>query len=83
MLMNADSVDFDAITSFVIGRAFVVSNTLRPGFLEKIYENALAHELRKAGFAVTQQHNISVCYDDVVIGVYAADLFVETRCWLS
>ena len=45
-----------------------MSNTLRIGFLEKVYENALAHELRKAGFAVNQQHNISVYYDDVIIG---------------
>jgi GxxExxY protein len=75
--MNADGVDFNAITSFVIGRALVVSNTLRSGFLEKIYENALAHELRKAGLTVDQQHNISVYYDDVIIGVYTADLFVE------
>ena len=75
--MHADSIDFNAVTAFVIGRALAVSNTLRIGFLEKVYENALAHELRKADFEVKQQHNISVYYDDVVIGVYTADLLVE------
>ena len=47
------------------------------GFLEKVYENALAHELRKAGFLVVQQHPISVWYDGLVVGEYFADLFVE------
>jgi GxxExxY protein len=75
--MHADSIDFDAITEFVIGRALVVSNTLRTGFLEKIYENALAHELRKAGFEIKQQHNMSVYYDRVVVGTYTADLLIE------
>jgi GxxExxY protein len=47
------------------------------GFLEKVYENALAPELRKAGLAVTQQPGIVVCYDGVVVGQYAVDLLVE------
>jgi GxxExxY protein len=76
-MMQADSIDFNAITAFVIGRAFVVSNTLRTGFLEKIYENALAYELRKGGLAVSQQHNISVYYEGTVVGAYTADLLIE------
>jgi GxxExxY protein len=39
----------------VIGCAFTVLNTLGIGFLEKVYENALANELRGAGLAVVQQ----------------------------
>ena len=35
------------ITEKIIGCAFRVSNTLGTGFLEKVYENALVHELRK------------------------------------
>jgi GxxExxY protein len=52
-------------------------NTLGPGFLEKVYENALAHELRKAGLGVAQQYEITVRYDDIVVGEYVADLLVE------
>jgi GxxExxY protein len=37
----------------------------------------LALELRKAGLAVEQQHNVTVYYDGVVVGTYAADLLVE------
>ena len=61
----------------IIGRAFVVLNTLGVGFLEKVYENALGHELRKAGLSVCQQYNIRVSYDGVIVGVYTADLLVE------
>ena len=44
-----DLTHLDPLTEKIIGCAFKVSNTLGPGFLEKVYENALAHELRKAG----------------------------------
>jgi GxxExxY protein len=54
-----------------------VLNTLGSGFLEKIYENALAHELQKDGLATVQQQGIAVCHDNVVVGRYVADLVVE------
>lgn len=48
------------------------------GHLEKVYENALAHRLRKADFAVEQQHPINVFDEDgTLIGDYFADLLVE------
>ena len=65
------------LTEKVIGCAFTVSNTLGCGFLEKVYENALAHELHKAGLKVEQQHGITVHYDGVVVGDYTADLLVS------
>ena len=61
----------------MIGAALTVSNTLGVGFLEKVYENALAHELRKAGLAVEQQKVIQVEYDGVIVGDYVADILVE------
>jgi GxxExxY protein len=48
------------------------------GHLEKVYENALAHRLRKAGLDVKQQHPIQVFDEDgTLIGDYLADVFVE------
>jgi GxxExxY protein len=48
------------------------------GHLEKVYENALAHRLQKAGLAVRQQHPIQVFDEDgALIGDYFADLLVE------
>jgi GxxExxY protein len=47
------------------------------GHLEKVYENALAHRLRKAGVDVQQQHPIQVFDEDgTLIGDYLADLLV-------
>jgi GxxExxY protein len=65
------------VTRRVIGCAFAVSNALGAGFLEKVYENALAYELRKNGLRVEQQKGIAVRYDDVIVGEYCADLLVE------
>ena len=67
----------DQISECIIGCAFRVLNTLGSGFLEKVYENALAHELRKTGLHVSQQHTITVRYDGVTVGEYAADLLIE------
>lgn len=75
--MNTDDRRFDAITEAIIGCSFVVHNALGYGFLEKVYENALAHELRKRGFAVELQKRLCVRYDGVVVGDYIADLVVD------
>src|ERR1044072_7616695 len=75
--MNTDRVVLNRLSEKIIGCAFVVSNTLGVGFLEKVYENALAHELRKIGLQVEQQRPVDVDYDGVVVGVYVADLIVE------
>jgi GxxExxY protein len=48
------------------------------GHLEKVYENALAHRLRKAGLDVKQQYPLTVQDEDgTLIGDYLADLLVE------
>ena len=75
--MNTDKDVLNQVSGKIIGCAFVVSNALGVGFLEKVYENALAHELRKAGLLVEQQHGVVVLYDGVVVGNYVADLLVE------
>jgi len=50
------------------------------GHLEKVYENALAHRLRKMGLNVQQQYPLTVYdEDEAVIGEYLADLLVEGR----
>jgi hypothetical protein len=57
--------------------ALTVLYALGAGFLEKVYENALLHELRKVGIIVSQQHPIVVRYDGIVVRNYAVDLLVE------
>ena len=78
--MDADGRGYqgiNALTEKIIGAAMRVSTVLGPGFLEKPYENALAHELRKLGLKVDQQKPTRIMYDDVVVGEYLLDLLVE------
>ncbi|BAY47137.1 hypothetical protein SAMD00079811_47530 [Scytonema sp. HK-05] len=72
-----DTDDIDRLTQKILGCAYKVSNVLGAGFLEKVYENAFAHELRKAGLRVKQQYRIEVLYDGIIVGEYFADLLVE------
>ncbi len=67
------------IAEKVIGCAFTVRNKLGAGFLEKIYENALAIELRKSGLTVIQQAPIKIHYDGSIVGEYLGDLVVEQQ----
>jgi GxxExxY protein len=75
--MHTDDEILNKITERIIGAAYKVANKLGCGFMEKCYENALAHELRKDGLNVEQQRTIQVFYDGIVVGDYVADLVVE------
>jgi GxxExxY protein len=75
--MHTDETGANRLSERIIGCAFRVINTLGAGFLEKVFENALTHELRKSGLTVVQQQGIAVCYDDIVVGGYAVDLLIE------
>ncbi len=75
--MGQDELVANQISERIIGCAFRVMNTLGIGFLEKVYENALVHELRTAGLRVSQQQAIAVRYHGVSVGDYTADLLVE------
>jgi len=66
-----------ALTEAIIGAAYQVHRRLGSGFLEKVYENALAVELRRLGLGVGQQVPISVIYEGVSVGEYFADLIVD------
>jgi GxxExxY protein len=74
---SPDKQALNELTHQIIGCAYRVSNGLGAVFLEKVYENALAHEIRKAGIACVQQQRISVSYDNVIVGDYVADLVVD------
>lgn len=69
----------EKLTESIIGAAIRVQNGLGTGFLEKVYENALTHELRKSGLHVLQQASLKVHYDQIVVGEYVADLIVNDR----
>jgi GxxExxY protein len=74
-----NELTLDELTQKVIGAAYTVSNTLGIGFVEKVYENAHALEMRKSGLKVTQQYPIKVGYDNVIVGEFFADMLIDER----
>ena len=83
MLEDDNKDSLRDLTQRIIGCAYTVMNELGCGFLEKVYENALAHELRKAGLTVECQKAVNVYYDGVIVGQYVADLVVEQTVLLE
>jgi len=71
------AMEHEALTERIIGAAYNVHNALGFGFAEKVYENAMAVELRKDGVPFEQQRPIRVTYRDEVVGDYLADLVVD------
>ena len=71
------------ITAKIINSFYKVHNTLGYGFLEKVYENALIIELKRAEMNVSQQQNIRVFYENQIVGDYYADLIVNENIILE
>ncbi len=77
--MIKDEAYFNSLTEQIIGCAYRVGTVLGPGFLEKVYENALAHELSKMNLDVACQSPLKVQYDGITVGNYFVDLLVENE----
>lgn len=71
-------IDAD-LTRTIIGFAMRVHRSMGPGFLESVYERALAYELRAAGVRVETQSPLDVIYEGARVGTFIADLVVEGR----
>ena len=69
----------DTLSRTVIGCAMDVHRELGPGYLEKVYENALSIALSDTGIAVAQQVSIPAQFRGRVVGDFVADLLVEGR----
>ncbi len=67
------------LTGKIIGCAMKAHRTLGNGFLESVYQNALLHELRKAGLQVECEVALRVVYDGVIVGEFAADMLVNGK----
>jgi GxxExxY protein len=70
-------MDINDITYAINGSVFEVNRVLGPGFLEKVYENALLIELKSRGLNAESQVPIKVLYKEDVVGEYIADILVE------
>jgi GxxExxY protein len=76
--MNANEREYlNGLAECVVGAAYEVSNTLGAGFLEKVYERALAVECRQRGIRALSQAPVAVSYKGEPVGEYFADILVE------
>jgi GxxExxY protein len=60
-----------------------VYNVLGYGFVESVYSNALAKELRKAGLQFAREVPIDVWYEGTIVGQFRADFLVEEKVVLE
>lgn len=72
-------MEINDLTHKVIGCAYKVHNTLGPGFLERVYENALKVELDKLGIETRQQSKLPVWYEGQPVGVFYPDLWIDKQ----
>ena len=72
-----DKAYHDSIAAVIVSSAYKIGQALGSGFLEKVYENALAIELAEVDLKVEKQKQIQVFYRAQLVGDYFADLVVE------
>lgn len=68
------------LTEKIIGAAIKVHKTLGPGFLESVYQAALAYELKKANITFEKEKTLPVQYEDIILEVgFRCDFLVDKR----
>ena len=79
--MNTDLKNHEQneITDQIIKTFYKVYNRLGYGFLEKVYENAMMIEFKRAGIKATAQSPIRVLYEKEIVGEYFADILVDEK----
>ena len=70
------TLEHEDLTGRIIGAAIEVHKELGPGFVESIYENALAVELRQRGIGFHRQLSVPVLYRDAEVGRHRLDMMV-------
>ncbi|MCA8916797.1 MAG: GxxExxY protein [Planctomycetes bacterium] len=77
--MIEPDAELDSIATAVIGAAIAVHQELGPGFLEKIYEEALCQELGRLDITFERQKRVEVKFKGEVVGEAIIDLLVQGR----
>ena len=80
---NLNAVTADQLISEIIECAKRIRRQLGPGFLEKVYKNAMIVELRKLKLTYEAEKLIQVLYDGIVVGEYRTDIIVEGKLILE
>ena len=82
-MKEPDIITTDQLITEVIECAKRIRRQLGPGFLEKVYKNAMVVELRKLKLNFETEKLIQVLYDGIVVGEYRTDIIVEGRLILD
>ena len=78
-----DIITADQLITEIIECAKRIRRQLGPGFLEKVYKNAMVVELRKLKLNFETEKLIQVLYDGIVVGEYRTDIIVEGKLILE
>ena len=78
-----DIITADQLITEIIECAKRIRRQLGPGFLEKVYKNAMVVELRKLKLNFETEKLIQVLYDRIVVGEYRTDIIVEGKLILE
>ena len=70
---------YEDITHIIIGCAYKVFNQLGYGFLESVYKKAMIIELMKDSLKVEAEKQLTVYYDNQIVGDFYVDLFIENE----
>lgn len=82
-MKEPDIITTDQLITEVIECAKRIRRQLGPGFLEKVYKNAMVVELRKLKLNFETEKLIQVLYDGIVVGEYRTDIIVEGKLILE
>lgn len=82
-MKEPDIITTDQLITEIIECAKRIRRQLGPGFLEKVYKNAMVVELRKLNLNFETEKLIQVLYDGIVVGEYRTDIIVEGKLILE
>ena len=82
-MKEPDILTIDQLITEIIECAKRIRRQLGPGFLEKVYKNAMVVELRKLNLNFETEKLIQVLYDGIIVGEYRTDIIVEGKLILE
>jgi len=71
------------LTGRIIAAAMKVHSVLGPGYLERIYENALMRELNNVGLKAQRQVSCAVDYQGYPVGEHVLDIVIEGKVYVE
>lgn len=81
--MKGDKVIYRELSYRVMQAVFEVHNTLGPGFLEGVYEDALSYELELRDIPFERQKTVTVSYKGRIVGTHRLDLVIDGKILLE